>query len=69
MFNKAREAVRKRMDKAAAEMAEHIENETKAFPPKIRIGRYEIETWYSAPYPQVSGVPRMSRPGNMLRNC
>ncbi|KAH7687764.1 hypothetical protein AAVH_40683, partial [Aphelenchoides avenae] len=52
MFHKAREAVRKRLDKAAVEMAEHIENESKAFPPKIRIGRYEIETWYSAPYPQ-----------------
>lgn len=22
------------------------------FPPRIEFGRYEIETWYSSPYPQ-----------------
>lgn len=26
--------------------------ETQAHPPKIRIGKYEIDTWYSSPYPQ-----------------
>lgn len=50
MFNKAREIVRKRLEQATSEMVKHIE--TKAFPPKVRIGCYEIETWYSSPYPQ-----------------
>ncbi|CAD5221525.1 unnamed protein product [Bursaphelenchus okinawaensis] len=56
MFNKAHKIVQDRMDRNTKAMAEKGENAITI--PKIRIGRYEIESLYSSPYPaEYAGVP------------
>lgn len=42
--------VQKRMDENSKLMYE--KGEEGVFPSKIRIGKFEIHTWYSSPYPQ-----------------
>uniref|UniRef100_A0A183BWP5 histone acetyltransferase n=1 Tax=Globodera pallida TaxID=36090 RepID=A0A183BWP5_GLOPA len=49
LFEEARQAIQKDLDYTNNALKN---NEEKAFPHKIQINCYEIDTWYSSPYPQ-----------------
>uniref|UniRef100_A0A914IAR0 histone acetyltransferase n=1 Tax=Globodera rostochiensis TaxID=31243 RepID=A0A914IAR0_GLORO len=49
LFEEARQAIQKDLDYTNNALKN---NEEKAFPQRIQINCYEIDTWYSSPYPQ-----------------
>ncbi|KAI1732408.1 MOZ/SAS family domain-containing protein [Ditylenchus destructor] len=50
MFNQARDITQKILYDSTKMMMNDVE--TRPYPPRIRIHKYEVDTWYSAPYPQ-----------------